>query len=54
MLLYDFLFGTGCVLYLGCIYFCYYYIKKDNFCNKKNNNDLYYEHDPLTHDTNLV
>ena len=54
MLLYDILFGTGCVLYLDCKYFCYYYIKKDKCFNKKNNNDLYYDHDPLTPDTNLV
>ena len=54
MLIYNILFGVCCFVYLSFIFFCYNYIKKDNYCNKKSSNNLYYEHDPLTPDTNLV
>ena len=54
MLVYDVLFGTGCVIYLSGIYSCYYYVRNDKCFCKKNTNEIKYEHDPLTPDTDLI
>ena len=53
MLIYDVLFGTGCVIYLIGMYSCYYYVRNGK-CFCKNTNEIEYESNLLPNGYDLV
>lgn len=54
MLIYDVLFGTGCVIYLIGMYSCYYYVRNGKCFCKKNTNEIEYESNLLPNGYDLV